>query len=237
MKKLILMLFAFLPLALFAQENNAYWSAHLGSHFYSKNTWNFYYENPLGNDYRRLLNTSTQLFIGQPSFRKYNGSFFTEFGLRNTGFSSGSTYRAFIENGLDLIENVTIRQQNASFGLYFGKSAKLIWLGKLEIWLGGDINSTINFSNADFNSAKHYNDGFEIRETSLTTGVSLTPRMQYNLGKRCIIDLALNIQTISYSFISEQTRYNDVLLIQNQNSNLFSMGFAGSPQLSFGIKI
>jgi len=182
-----------------------------------------------------VYNSTNGFYTFQPSLQKYKGKFFTEFGLRNTGFSEKIIWVYDNFSFSNTSTTLSIRQTSANITAFYAKNMRI--LGKKNgLYLGGDIFINTNFIRSDFLDQTNERNGHNLSKTTLGTGFNIIPRYQYYLSNRVYAELALLIKILSYSVGFQNTSFSNKTYNNTTNTS-FSFYNYTSPQISIGIKL
>jgi hypothetical protein len=228
-----------LALNLNAQENDSYWTLNLASHFYNDNSSMGHAVDVDEGWIRDIYNSSTGLYVMQPSFRKYQGHTITEFGLRNTGWTNETNWigNNYSFNSIATRSIVsTLSQTSAQTTLFFARSARVLGSEKSGLFLGGDISLTPSFQSAEFWDNLDQSNYYRFSTTSLTLGIGVIPSYQLSLGNKLYLDFSAIMTIINTSYEMQNLGTHDTF---GQRNSVFKYSLGGhwTPQLGIGLKI
>lgn len=218
-----------------AQDDESYWALNLSNHFFAHNSWSRNYIDTDLDLYKSVYTSSNGFYTFQPSLRKYNDRFYTEFGLRNTGFSDETLWKSDNYSFTGNATTLSIRQVSANITAFYSKNVRLI--GKHNgLYLGGDVFFNTNFIGTNIWDQIEETNTQNLRNTTLAIGSSIIPRYQYNFGERVYAEFAVVIKLISYA-LSFQDSYFLNGPIESTVTSTFSVKTYMSPHLSIGFKL
>lgn len=218
-----------------AQNDETYWTLSLSNQFFAHNNNSITYKSSDRSVYENVYNSSNGLYTFQPSLQKHKGRFFTEFGLRNTGYSDKTIWKYDNYHFSNTSSTLYNRQISASITAFFSKNMRILG-NKNGLYIGGDIFFNTNYIQSRYWDQIDETNDHNLSKTTLGIGCNIIPRYQFFLGNRIYSEFAILIKLVSYS-VGFQNTYFPNQAKKATTSSSFSFYDYASPQISIGLKL